>query len=159
MHIWHHMSEFSAEKPYGVNFGINLSLWDYQVGTAHIPHSDRDIEQGFENVAQFPDGFIGQALPPLKKPNRNELSWIVGFLKALQAIHNTHVLIESILRSKNNVIQQIGGRSSHLFLPVATIEAYYIIVPSGPWPDDRDYMPQPLCGGFIPSQGISRMTA
>lgn len=67
MHIWHHMDHNPKSHPYGVNFGISLSLWDYLFGTVHIPHDGRDIELGFDDVDQFPQGFAGQLVWPLGK--------------------------------------------------------------------------------------------
>jgi sterol desaturase/sphingolipid hydroxylase (fatty acid hydroxylase superfamily) len=60
MHIWHHAKEFPKSHPYGVNFGISLSLWDYLFGTNHVPHSGRDIELGFNDDEAFPKTFVGQ---------------------------------------------------------------------------------------------------
>jgi sterol desaturase/sphingolipid hydroxylase (fatty acid hydroxylase superfamily) len=39
MHIWHHMAEYPADRPLGVNFGISLSLWDWIFHTAAWPDS------------------------------------------------------------------------------------------------------------------------
>ena len=60
MHIWHHAEVMPADKPYGINFGISLSLWDYIFGTARMPHDGRDIKLGFEGVENFPQDFVGQ---------------------------------------------------------------------------------------------------
>ena len=62
MHIWHHAKDLPADRPYGMNFGLTLSLWDYLFGTAHIPSDGRDIELGFPEVEDFPKTFIGQNL-------------------------------------------------------------------------------------------------
>lgn len=35
MHIWHHVAELG--QPTLINFGINLALWDWLFGTAHLP--------------------------------------------------------------------------------------------------------------------------
>jgi sterol desaturase/sphingolipid hydroxylase (fatty acid hydroxylase superfamily) len=67
MHIWHHAKELPEEYPYGVNFGISLSLWDYLFNTDYIPHSGRDIELGFPDDEQYPEGFAKQVLYPLTK--------------------------------------------------------------------------------------------
>lgn len=63
MHIWHHAKELPS--PYGVNFGISLSIWDYIFNTAYVPHSGRDIELGFDDEDEFPDDFLGQIGYPL----------------------------------------------------------------------------------------------
>lgn len=60
MHIWHHAHDMPEGYRYGVNFGISLALWDYIFGTAHIPHSGRDIRLGFKGVETFPQGFLEQ---------------------------------------------------------------------------------------------------
>ena len=62
MHIWHHAKALPADRPYGMNFGLTLSLWDYLFGTAHIPEDGRDIELGFPDVEEFPSTFVGQSL-------------------------------------------------------------------------------------------------
>lgn len=67
MHIWHHAKEMPETHPYGINFGLTLSIWDYLFGTAHIPKNGRDIELGFGNDEKFPQGFIGQVTYPLSK--------------------------------------------------------------------------------------------
>ena len=60
MHIWHHAKALPAEHPYGMNFGLTLSLWDYLFGTACIPSDGRDIELGFAGDEDFPETFFGQ---------------------------------------------------------------------------------------------------
>lgn len=60
MHIWHHAMELPEDKPYGVNFGLTLSIWDYIFKTNHIPHDGRDIQLGFEDLDEFPKTFWGQ---------------------------------------------------------------------------------------------------
>lgn len=64
MHIWHHSKELPAEHPDGMNYAISLSLWDYLFGTAYIPYDGRDIELGFKDDEDFPEGFIGQVSYP-----------------------------------------------------------------------------------------------
>lgn len=61
MHIWHHAYELPKDKPYGINFGISLAIWDYIFGTARIPEDGRDIELGFPKDEEVPDSFVGQA--------------------------------------------------------------------------------------------------
>lgn len=60
MHIWHHAKELPADRRYGVNFGLSLSLWDYIFGTAYMPEDGRDIELGFPQDENFPTDFIRQ---------------------------------------------------------------------------------------------------
>ena len=67
MHIWQHAKSMPATHPYGINFGISLSVWDYLFGTAHIPHSGRDITLGFDDIEEYPDHFIQQMTEPFKE--------------------------------------------------------------------------------------------
>ncbi|UII23810.1 sterol desaturase family protein [Fulvivirga ligni] len=60
MHIWHHAKTLPAERRYGVNFGLSLSIWDYLFGTAYIPYNGRDIEIGIDEDQHFPHDFKGQ---------------------------------------------------------------------------------------------------
>ncbi len=60
MHIWHHAKAWPPERPYGVNFGLALSIWDYLFRTNYIPESGRDIELGFPGDKNFPKTFSGQ---------------------------------------------------------------------------------------------------
>lgn len=68
MHIWHHSKALPADRPYGMNYGLTLSLWDYLFGTAYIPSDGRDIELGFEGDEQFPETFWGQVTVGVKPP-------------------------------------------------------------------------------------------
>ena len=70
MHIWHHAKEWPEEYPYGINFGISLSLWDYLFRTASIPHDGRDIELGFPDVEHFPKTFVTQSLHGIGLPEK-----------------------------------------------------------------------------------------
>lgn len=71
MHIWHHSKELPEEHPYGMNFGISLSIWDYLFGTAYIPHDGRDIELGFHDEDDFPEDFMHQiSYPWMRKDNK-----------------------------------------------------------------------------------------
>jgi sterol desaturase/sphingolipid hydroxylase (fatty acid hydroxylase superfamily) len=67
MHIWHHSKKLPDEHPYGMNFGLTLSIWDYIFGTAYVPKSGRDMEIGFHNDNDFPRTFLGQIVYPFKK--------------------------------------------------------------------------------------------
>lgn len=67
MHIWHHHND--PGHPVLVNFGINLSLWDYLFGTAHVPeHPPRTL--GFPDLDTYPDHFVSQVVYPLRIPGR-----------------------------------------------------------------------------------------
>lgn len=59
MHIWHHAKNLPKDRPYGMNYGITLSLWDYIFRTNYVPKSGRDIELGFKNLEKYPKKFFG----------------------------------------------------------------------------------------------------
>ncbi|MEZ4828580.1 MAG: sterol desaturase family protein [Bacteroidia bacterium] len=62
MHIWHHAYDIPEDKPYGINFGISLAIWDYIFKTDYIPYTGKDIKLGFPGIEKFPHSFIGQNL-------------------------------------------------------------------------------------------------
>ena len=66
MHIWHHSKEL-PEGSHGVNYGLTLSLWDYIFGTVWMPKDGRDITLGFDEVDEYPHGFLSQVLKPFQK--------------------------------------------------------------------------------------------
>lgn len=66
MHIWHHARRLPAERPYGVNFGLSLSLWDFLFGTAWTPQKVDNVDLGFEGDEYFPENFAGQTMIPFK---------------------------------------------------------------------------------------------
>lgn len=67
MHIWHHAKHLPAGRPYGMNYGLTLSLWDYLFGTACIPEDGRDIELGFKGDENFPRRFVSQCVYGLRR--------------------------------------------------------------------------------------------
>ena len=67
MHIWHHAKDLPEDRPYGMNYGISLSIWDYLFGTAHVPSDGRDIELGFDNDETYPQTFWGHLIEPFKR--------------------------------------------------------------------------------------------
>ena len=71
MHIWHHSKELPESHPYGMNFGLTLSVWDYLFNTAYVPKSGRDIELGFENDTNFPRTFWEQIKYPFVRNTNN----------------------------------------------------------------------------------------
>ena len=66
MHIWHHSRVLPDNRRNGVNFGLTLSVWDYIFGTAYVPDSTDDVETGFENDENFPEGFWQQVKLPFR---------------------------------------------------------------------------------------------
>jgi sterol desaturase/sphingolipid hydroxylase (fatty acid hydroxylase superfamily) len=67
MHIWHHAKALPEDHPYGMNFGLSLSVWDYIFGTAHVPKDGKNIELGFENDEEYPQDFWNQLKKPFKE--------------------------------------------------------------------------------------------
>lgn len=60
MHLWHHAYELPPSRPYGINFGISLSIWDYLFNTASIPHEDGRIKLGYPGMEKTPTTFLRQ---------------------------------------------------------------------------------------------------
>ena len=70
MHIWHHSKELPESHPYGMNFGLTLSLWDYIFRTAYVPKNGKNIEIGFDGDEDFPQDFGNQLVFPFKNKNK-----------------------------------------------------------------------------------------
>lgn len=60
MHIWHHVRDMPPDHPYGMNFGLTLSVWDWIFGSACIPGDGRDLDIGIPDQKSFPKTFFGQ---------------------------------------------------------------------------------------------------
>lgn len=69
MHIWHHSKALPKEHPYGMNYGITLSIWDYLFKTNYIPYDGRDIELGFDKDENYAPTFFQQLIAPFKDKN------------------------------------------------------------------------------------------
>jgi sterol desaturase/sphingolipid hydroxylase (fatty acid hydroxylase superfamily) len=69
MHIWHHAKEWPSSHPYGTNYGLTFSVWDYLFGTAYVPESGQDIKLGFVRDADYPTSFFKQMIYPFNKKN------------------------------------------------------------------------------------------
>ena len=67
MHIWHHAKTMPEDRPFGMNYGITLSIWDYIFRTAYVPSSGRDIALGFDDIETYPEDFKGQMIKPFKE--------------------------------------------------------------------------------------------
>jgi len=67
MHIWHHSKELPGSHPYGMNFGLSLSLWDYLFGMAYVPKDGKNIELGFDDVEEYQTNFWKQLKKPFQK--------------------------------------------------------------------------------------------
>ena len=72
MHIWHHAWEMPKSHPYGINYGLTLSVWDYIFGTAWIPESGKDIRLGFPGMRNFPKSFLGQLVYGFGRKRKEE---------------------------------------------------------------------------------------
>ncbi|MBK5192004.1 MAG: sterol desaturase family protein [Flavobacteriaceae bacterium] len=72
MHIWHHSKKLPEAHPYGMNFGLTLSIWDYLFRTAYIPQNGKNIEIGFEGDEDFPQDFGNQLMFPFKKSKNQQ---------------------------------------------------------------------------------------
>lgn len=66
MHIWHHSKKLPKEHPYGMNYGITLSIWDYLFRTNYIPYDGRDIELGFDKDERYNTSFFKQLIEPFR---------------------------------------------------------------------------------------------
>lgn len=72
MHVWHHDYAWPADRPYGVNFGIALSIWDWLFGTAWWPDPNAATQQqpnrlGFHGIENFPRGILARFTYPLSR--------------------------------------------------------------------------------------------
>lgn len=77
MHVWHHDREWPADRPWGVNFGICLSAWDWIFGTAWWPDRRQAPDQqprrlGFQGMERFPRDLVRRFLYPLSR------AWAAG---------------------------------------------------------------------------------
>ncbi len=55
MHLYHHAMVLPKSHPYGMNYGISLSLWDYIFKTNYVPQSeDGTFELGFPGIDKYP---------------------------------------------------------------------------------------------------------
>jgi sterol desaturase/sphingolipid hydroxylase (fatty acid hydroxylase superfamily) len=70
MHVWHHDRDWPAGRPWGVNFAVCLSAWDWLFGTAYLPSRNESPEQqprrlGFQGDEGFPRSLVGRLTHPL----------------------------------------------------------------------------------------------
>ncbi len=82
MHVWHHDHDWPAARPWGVNFAVCLSAWDWLFGTAYWPGPAKSPTQqpkrlGFHGMDRFPRSFVGRLFYPLTK-----LAWLPMGLEA-----------------------------------------------------------------------------
>lgn len=72
MHVWHHDRDWPASRPYGVNFAVCLSAWDWLFRTAYWPSPDVSPSQqparlGFHGDERFPRSLVGRFFHPLTR--------------------------------------------------------------------------------------------
>ncbi len=67
MHLYHHAYELPSQRPYGINFGISLSIWDYIFKTNYVPEDSGTIKLGYPSDEIMPKGFLGQIFYGFKK--------------------------------------------------------------------------------------------
>ncbi len=65
MHIFHHAKTLPV--PYGVNYGLSLSVWDYLFRTAYWPRESPNEPLGFDGVERYPRSFFGQLAAPFRR--------------------------------------------------------------------------------------------
>lgn len=85
MHVWHHDAKTPPGRPFGANFGISLSLWDWLFGTAHWPDRATSPSQqperfGFAGIEDFPRGLLPRLVYPLSRPLRRKAACDRGTL-------------------------------------------------------------------------------
>ncbi len=72
MHVWHHGLDRIENRPWGVNFAISLSIWDWIFGTAYWPSLKESPTQqpshlGFRGMKRFPQSFLGRFFYPITR--------------------------------------------------------------------------------------------
>ena len=63
MHVWHHNLLLKKEEK-TVNYGINLSIWDWIFNTAYMPKNKHPKKIGIIDKNKIPKSFIRQELYP-----------------------------------------------------------------------------------------------
>jgi sterol desaturase/sphingolipid hydroxylase (fatty acid hydroxylase superfamily) len=66
MHLWHHAKNMPESHPFGFNYGITLSIWDYIFRTNYWPNNDENLAIGLPDGENFPEDFKGQNIRPFK---------------------------------------------------------------------------------------------
>ena len=71
MHIWHH--DVVMHKPFGQNFGIVFSIWDWIFRTVYWPADDSQPERiGFEGDEDFPSSIPERIIYPIRLPIKSQ---------------------------------------------------------------------------------------
>lgn len=66
MHLWHHARYLPPSYPYGFNYGITLSVWDFIFKTDYWPSTNANLPVGLPSEEQFPKDFLGQMSRPFQ---------------------------------------------------------------------------------------------
>ena len=74
MHLHHHTYNLPNDKPYGVNFGLTLSCWDYIFKTAHIPNANGETKLGYPGDNTMPKSFLRQLVYGFWRPTSSHKS-------------------------------------------------------------------------------------
>lgn len=68
-HAWHHDVEVHGRG--GQNFGVNLVIWDWLLGTAHWPKdAESPTRYGFEGMKHYPKGIWGRLWEPFLRSRK-----------------------------------------------------------------------------------------
>ena len=67
MHLYHHAYQLPKHRPFGMNFGISLSIWDYIFRTHYVPDNKGDITLGYPGDHSMPSGFLKQFIHGFQK--------------------------------------------------------------------------------------------
>ncbi len=74
MHLYHHAYHLPKNRPYGMNFGLTLSIWDYLFSTAYVPDRNGNIKLGYKGDEAMPNNFLKQLLHGFKNTKSNPAS-------------------------------------------------------------------------------------
>jgi sterol desaturase/sphingolipid hydroxylase (fatty acid hydroxylase superfamily) len=67
MHLLHHAKYFPKSHPFGFNYGITLSIWDFIFKTNYWPEDDENLPIGLPDGEDFPKDFVGQNIRPFQR--------------------------------------------------------------------------------------------
>lgn len=72
MHVWHHDHDWPQDRPWGVNFAICFSLWDWLFRTAYWPTATESPTQqpkqlGFHGMERYPQSLLGRFFYPITR--------------------------------------------------------------------------------------------
>ncbi len=67
MHLLHHAKHLPTSHPYGFNYGITLSIWDFIFKTDYWPADDENLPIGLPDDEDFPKDFVGHNIRPFQR--------------------------------------------------------------------------------------------